>query len=262
MLQASKSTGRGKPRAKLVALVLAPFIILSAPAAKADDASTPKGVVELFTSQGCRSCPPADRAFEQLVREGKVVALSYHVDYWNYLGWADTLATKENTARQYAYAKTFGRNGVYTPQAVLNGREHLKGTDASEVNQRLDRMKSSGNGLVVPVKASRHDDQLSITIGKGAGKANVVVVYFRQNQTVEVLKGENLGQSLNYWHSVTDVQTVGIWDGKSLDLTLPAKPMGDEESDGIAILLQAADEGGNPSRIIGATVMMTTPKTL
>jgi hypothetical protein len=103
---------------------------------------------------------------------------------------------------------------------------------------------------------------LSITIGKGAGKANVVVVYFRQNQTVEVLKGENLGQSLNYWHSVTDVQTVGMWDGKSLDLTLPAKPMGDEESDGIAILLQAADEGGNPSRIIGAAVMMTTPKTL
>ncbi len=81
MLQASKSTGRGKPRSKLLALVLAPLMILSSPAAKADEVSTPKGVVELFTSQGCRSCPPADRAFEQLVREGKVVALSYHVDY-------------------------------------------------------------------------------------------------------------------------------------------------------------------------------------
>ncbi|QEE45765.1 DUF1223 domain-containing protein [Rhizobium sp. WL3] len=262
MLQAKTRTGRRRAWARLAALCLVPFIGFSVPAAKAGDFSTPKGVVELFTSQGCRSCPPADRAFEQLVREGKVVALSYHVDYWNYLGWADTLATKENTARQYAYAKTFGRNGVYTPQAVLNGRDHLKGTDAAEVNRRLDRMNSNGKGLVVPVTASRHDDQLAISIGQGAGKANVVVVYFRQNQTVEVLKGENLGQSLSYWHSVTDVQTVGMWDGKSLDLTLPAKPMGDDKSDGIAILLQAADGAGNPSRIIGATVMKTTPKTL
>ncbi len=262
MLQAKTRTGRQRTWARLAALCLAPFVGFLAPAAKAEDFSTPKGVVELFTSQGCRSCPPADRAFEQLVREGKVVALSYHVDYWNYLGWADTLATKENTARQYAYAKTFGRNGVYTPQAVLNGRDHLKGTDAAEVNRRLDRMNSSGKGLVVPVTAARHDDQLSISIGQGAGKANVVVVYFRQNQTVEVLKGENLGQNLNYWHSVTDVQTVGMWHGQSLDLTLPAKPMGDDKSDGIAILLQAADGGGNPSRIIGATVMMTPAKTL
>lgn len=262
MLQSNNGTERGRVWARLAALCLVPLIGLSAPAALADSFSTPKGVVELFTSQGCRSCPPADRAFEQLVREGKVVALSYHVDYWNYLGWADTLATKENTARQYAYAKAFGRNGVYTPQAVLNGREHLKGTDAAEVNRRLDRMNAKGNGLVVPVEASRHDDQLSISIGQGTGKASVVVVYFRQNQTVEVLKGENLGQNLNYWHSVTDVQTVGMWDGKSLDLTLPAKPMGDDKSDGVAILLQAADEGGNPSRIIGATVMMSTAKTL
>lgn len=262
MLQAETRTGKPIALAKLAALCLAPFIGFWAPVAEADEFFTPKGVVELFTSQGCRSCPPADRAFEQLVREGKVVALSYHVDYWNYLGWADTLATKENTARQYAYAKAFGRNGVYTPQAVLNGRDHLKGTDAAEVNRRLDRMNASGKGLVIPVTASSHDDQLTISIGQGAGKANVVVVYFRQNQTVEVLKGENLGQSLDYWHSVNDVQTVGMWHGEPLDLTLPAKPMGDDKSDGIAILLQAADGSGNPSRIIGATVMKTSPKAL
>jgi hypothetical protein len=262
MWQAKIRTGRQRSWAGCAALCLTLFTGLSAPVAEADDFSTPTGVVELFTSQGCRSCPPADRAFEQLVREGKVVALSYHVDYWNYLGWADTLATKENTARQYAYAKSFGRNGVYTPQAVLNGREHLKGTDASEVNRRLEQMKAGGEGLLVPITASRHDDQLSISVGPGAGKANVVVVYFRQNQTVEVLKGENLGQSLDYWHSVTDVQTVGMWHGESLNLTLPARPMGDDKSDGIAILLQAADDGGNPSRIIGAAVMKTPAKTL
>ncbi|NBB49945.1 DUF1223 domain-containing protein [Rhizobium sp. CRIBSB] len=230
--------------------------------ARSDQFVAPKGVVELFTSQGCRSCPPADRAFEQLVRQGDVVALSYHVDYWNYLGWADTLASPENTQRQYAYSKSFGRSGVYTPQAVLNGREHLKGTDAAEIDGRLERMQGEGEGLAVPVRASRHDDQLSISVGAGEGKASVVVVYFRQRQTVEVLKGENVGQKLDYWHSVTDVQTVGMWDGKPLDITLPAKRMGDDKSDGCAVLLQAADQNGNPSHIVGATVMMSKPASL
>lgn len=220
---------------------------------------TPKGVVELFTSQGCRSCPPADRAFQKMIQQGDVVALSYHVDYWNYLGWADTLAKPENTERQYAYAKAFGRSGVYTPQAVVNGIDHLKGTDAAEINSRVQRLDANGHGLVVPVKATRRDDQLTISIGKGTGKAEVVVVYFREHQTVEMIKGENAGQKLDYWHSVTDVQTVGMWNGTPLDITLPAKVMGSDKSDGCAILLQAVDEDGNPAAIMGATMLV--PKT-
>lgn len=232
------------------------FLLAASPfQAQAGTFVEPKGVIELFTSQGCRSCPPADRAFQQLVRQGDVVALSYHVDYWNYLGWADTLGTAENTDRQYAYAKTFGRSGVYTPQAVLNGRDHLKGTDAGEVNRRLDGMKASGQGLVVPVKAVQNGDQLSISVGSGAGKANVVVVYFREHQTVEMLKGENVGQSMDYWHSVTDVQTVGVWNGQAIDITLPARVISSDKSDGCAVLLQSADAEGNPAGIVGATVM-------
>ncbi|PYB74337.1 DUF1223 domain-containing protein [Rhizobium wuzhouense] len=242
-------------RATCLALLLAvsPF------QAQAGTFVQPKGVIELFTSQGCRSCPPADRAFEQLVRQGDVVALSYHVDYWNYLGWADTLGTAENTDRQYAYAKTFGRSGVYTPQAVLNGRDHLKGTDSAELNRRLDGMQASGQGLVVPVKASQNGDQLSISVGSGTGKANVVVVYFREHQTVEMLKGENVGKSVDYWHSVTDVQTVGMWNGEPIDITLPARVISSDKSDGCAVLLQSADEEGNPSGIVGATVMKGRP---
>ncbi|MDH4440489.1 MAG: DUF1223 domain-containing protein [Rhizobium sp.] len=222
----------------------------------------PRGVIELFTSQGCRSCPPADRAFQQLVRQGDVVALSYHVDYWNYLGWADTLGTAENTDRQYAYAKAFGRSGVYTPQAVLNGRDHLKGTDATEINRRLDGMRDHGKGLIVPVKAAQNDDQLSISVGSGTGKANVLVVYFREHQTVEMLKGENVGQSVDYWHSVTDVQTVGVWTGEPIDITLPARAISSDKSDGCAVLLQGADADGNPTGIVGATVMMGRPSSL
>lgn len=238
---------------------MAALLLFSPLPAAAGSFVQPKGVIELFTSQGCRSCPPADRAFEQLVRQGDVVALSYHVDYWNYLGWADTLGTPENTDRQYAYAKSFGRSGVYTPQAVLNGRDHLKGTDATEINRRLDGMRSSGQGLVVPVKAFQNGDQLSISVGNGMGKANVVVVYFRQHQTVEMLKGENVGQNMDYWHSVTDVQTVGVWNGQPIDITLPARVISSDKSDGCAVLLQSADEEGNPSDIVGAAVMMGRP---
>ena len=113
----------------LIALTLLAGLPFGQGAARAGDIETPAGVVELFTSQGCSSCPPADKALETLAREGKVVALAYHVDYWNYLGWADTMASKENTERQYAYARMFGRSGVYTPQAVINGRDHRNGAD-------------------------------------------------------------------------------------------------------------------------------------
>ena len=95
----------------------------------AGEVKKPAGVVELFTSQGCSSCPPADEIFGELARKGDVIALAYHVDYWDYLGWQDTLATQDNTARQYDYAKTFGARSVYTPQAVINGRTHVNGVE-------------------------------------------------------------------------------------------------------------------------------------
>ncbi|MBW8283582.1 MAG: thioredoxin family protein [Rhizobium sp.] len=229
-------------------------------AARADDAAMPKGVVELFTSQGCSSCPPADAALQTLARKGEVVALSYHVDYWNYLGWADTLATPENTARQYAYARSLGRSGVYTPQAVVNGRDHLKGTDAEVIEGRLDGLRARGHGLTVPIHAGRRGDEIEISIGAGNGKADVVVVYFRQQQTVEVLKGENTGKTISYWNSVIDVQTVAMWDGEALDLVLPAKMIGSEGADGCAVLLQSSGPHGEPAAIRGAALLTTEPR--
>lgn len=228
--------------------------------AQADEATAPKGVVELFTSQGCSSCPPADRALETLAHQGGIVALSYHVDYWNYRGWADTLASPENTARQYAYARSLGRSGVYTPQAVLNGRDHLKGTDAETLDGRLEALRAKGQGMTVPVEASRKGDELAIRIGAGQGKADVVIVYFRQQQTVEVLDGENTGKTIDYVNSVTDVQTVGMWDGNALDLVLPAKMIGTKGTDGFAILLQSSGPQGDPAAILGAAVMTAETK--
>ncbi|WP_288430573.1 thioredoxin family protein [uncultured Agrobacterium sp.] len=215
-----------------------------------------KGVVELFTSQGCASCPPADATLRKLIQNGDVVGLSYHVDYWNYLGWADSLASKENTERQYGYAKALGRNNVYTPQAVVNGRDHVKGADLQSIYKRLDDFKQAGEGLNVPVDTKRVGDEIEIDIGAGQGKADVVVAYFTREQVVDVEKGENQGKKISYWHSVYDVQTVGMWDGNAMTVKLPASVMSKAKSGGCAVLLQTTDASGNPSAIVGANVLM------
>jgi hypothetical protein len=234
--------------------------LLIAGGALAGESRTPKGVVELFTSQGCSSCPPADATFGELVAQGDVVALSYHVDYWNYLGWADTLSSKENTERQYGYAKTMGRSGVYTPQAVINGRDHVKGTDLPGINGKVESLRQNGHGLNIPVTAAMRGDEIEIEIGEGQGEAEVVVAYFTKRQQVEVTKGENSGKHMDYWHSVYDVQSVGMWNGKSMKLTLPGKIMGKSKKDGCAILLQASGPSGEPAAILGATVLMAGRK--
>ncbi|MDS7598107.1 thioredoxin family protein [Agrobacterium tumefaciens] len=215
-----------------------------------------KGVVELFTSQGCASCPPADEALRKMIRKGDVVGLSYHVDYWNYLGWTDSLASKENTERQYGYMRALGRNGVYTPQAILNGRDHVKGADVAAIYGKLDAFKRSGEGLSVPVSSKFVGDEVEIGIGAGSGKADVVVAYFSREQTVDVQKGENQGKKMSYWHSVYDVQTVGMWDGSPMTVKLPASVVAKVKKGGCAVLLQTANASGDPAAIIGASMLM------
>lgn len=236
------------------AIVLAALLL--AGTATAEEHKAPKGVVELFTSQGCSSCPPADDMLKDLIRQGDVVALSYHVDYWNYLGWTDTLSSKENTDRQYGYAQSLGRSGVYTPQAVINGRDHIKGTELGTINGKISSLAASNRGLTVPVEARMHGKEIEIEISAGQGEAEVVVAYFTKRQQVEVEKGENAGKKMEYWHSVYDVQSIGIWDGKPLKLTIPGKLMGKFKKDGCAVLLQTSGPGGEPGAIIGAAVLM------
>lgn len=223
--------------------------------------SEPQGVVELFTSQGCSSCPPADAALAKLVEEGRVLALSYHVDYWNYLGWEDTLGTKENTERQYAYSRMLGRNGVYTPQAIMNGRDHINGGDLDGIRTRLAGMNSAGKGMVVPIMARLSGDEMKISVGAGKGKAVILAVYFKQRQDVNVERGENGGKRITYWNSVSDVQTIGMWDGLPVDLVLPATLLTEDDNSGCAILLQRMKDGQTPGAIVGATSLLAAAKT-
>lgn len=235
--------------------ILALGLGLTSPLCAEEAAKPPKGVVELFTSQGCASCPPADAMLENLIRQGDVIALSYHVDYWNYLGWKDTMGSKENTERQYAYARTLGRSNVYTPQAVINGRDHMSGSDLRGINAKLDALHKEGKGLTVDVKTVRRGDELEINIGPGKGKANVVIAYFDRNQVIQVEKGENAGRKITYWHMVNDLQTVGMWDGKPLRLVLPANVMEAKRHEGCVVLLQSASAKGDPADIRGAAIL-------
>ena len=160
-------------------------------------ADKPLGVVELFTSQGCSSCPPADEFFAELAAKEDIVALAYHVNYWDYLGWQDTLSRKENTERQYDYMRAFGTRSVYTPQAVINGRSHVNGASRREVDGALARMEKSGEGMRVGIKVSRTSDRVMIDTGdagNGPSDAHVVIVYFDPPQAIDIGKGENSGR--------------------------------------------------------------------
>jgi len=213
------------------------------------------GVVELFTSQGCSSCPPADAELARLVEQGDVLALSYHVDYWNYLGWADTLSSPASTERQYGYARTLGRKNVYTPQAVINGRDHISGADRAAIDRIVKSLAENGAGLTVELAASMDKDGLSISVGPGQGKADIVAIYFDDATQVEIERGENAGRTVTYRHSVREMETVGMWDGAAVKLKLPSSVMSAHPGRGCAILLQMVGPDGSPGRILGATLI-------
>jgi hypothetical protein len=250
---------------RLVAFAVAATAIASpAFAGEPDQGSTgggghpgmPLGVVELFTSQGCNSCPPADEFFADIATRSDVVALAYHVNYWDYLGWQDTLSSEKNTERQYDYMRAFHSRSVYTPQAVINGRTHVNGADRSAVDGALDEMEKTGQGMRVAIKVAHQGDGIVIDAGDaqpGPGaltNAHLIVVYFDPPETVRIGKGENSGRQLTYWNAVSDIQTAGMWHGKAQRYELPTSEV--TRTGGSAVLLQSVSTDGLPGPIIGA----------
>lgn len=225
--------------------------------AAAGEIKRPLGVVELFTSQGCNSCPLADTIFADLVKRGDLVALAYHVDYWDYLGWRDTLASPDNTQRQYDYAKSFGVHSVYTPQAVINGRADVRGSSRIDITDMLDKFAGSDRGMSVDIKVMRAGDSIVIDAGEGTGddQAQVVLVHFNPAQPVAIERGENTGKTITYWNAVTAVQTVGMWHGAAARYEFPASEMVKKGAGGCAVLLQAKGTDGLPGPILGAALI-------
>lgn len=221
----------------------------------------PLGVIELFTSQGCNSCPPADELFAKFAAQDDMVALAYHVTYWDYLGWQDELGSKDNTDRQYAYMRAFGARSVYTPQAVINGRTHVNGAKGEDVNGALANLAETGQGMNVDLKVTDNGDTFTIEVGAATGPASpahVVIVHYQPPQVVDLQKGENKGRSVTYWNAVTDLHTAGMWHGQTQRFELPKSEV--EKKGGCAVLLQAVGKDGVPGPILGAAVVRKPSK--
>lgn len=228
------------------------LVVLYGPA-NADEPKNPKGVVELFTSQGCSSCPAADAVFGEIAGKGDVVALGYHVDYWDYLGWRDTLANPENTARQKEYMRAFGSRSVYTPQAIINGKTHVKGSDQAAIEAAL----AENDGLPVPVSVKRAGDSMVITVGESTltQKAHVLLVYYDPLTPITIVEGENQGRTLYYWNPVTGIQTAGMWHGAVARFEMPVSEILKKGAGGCAVLVQAVGRDGTPGPILGAATI-------
>jgi hypothetical protein len=180
-------------------------------------------VVELYTSQGCASCPPADEIFQHLSGSTDVIALALHVDYWDYIGWADSFANPAYTQRQQAYARHAGETMIYTPQMVVGGVDHLVGSKPMALADLIRDHGAAPNG--VSIALHRHGDRLEITGAASAAfgaDAMVQLVRFSPEETVDIRRGENAGRTLTYSNIVTHWDVVGAWDGASgLDMTVP-----------------------------------------
>lgn len=176
-------------------------------------------VVELFTSQGCSSCPPADVMLNDLASDPSIIALALHVDYWDYLGWRDEFASPAYTDRQNAYARAAGARTIYTPQFIVGGVDHVVGAKPMDVSSHIRAHAAADSGVSVSVVQSGNGLRIS---ADAASRANMVVqvVRYTPSQTVEVLRGENAGRSIVYANIVTAWDQIATWDGAApLQLT-------------------------------------------
>ena len=205
-------------------------------------------VIELFTSQGCSSCPPADQLLGELAERPGVLALSMPVDYWDYLGWKDTFADHAYTERQRGYATARGDGQVYTPQVVVNGLEHAVGSRASEIDKAVATSWSAVRNQAVAVSSRVEGDTVVIDVGASpagvkAKPATVWVVHVLRHGEVAIKRGENSGLKVVYTNVVRKLTPVGAWTGQALSIKLAKAELMATKSDGCAVLLQADGQG-------------------
>ena len=215
-----------------------------------------RAVVELFTSQGCSSCPPADRLLKTYVDRKDVLALSFPVDYWDYLGWKDTYASPMHSQRQRRYAITRGDGAVYTPQAVVNGAVHMNGSSKNQIDQAIDLASRKNNPLFVPVKISREGRNITVTTGPMEARydrspigGTVWLAMVQRQGVVPVRNGENGGKELAYHNIVRRISPIGMWGGEEKSFqVIEDSVSGMPEATACAVLIQQ----GTTGPIVGA----------
>jgi hypothetical protein len=227
------------------ALVLAAALAVVAVFPAVADNGRPLTVVELFTSQGCSSCPPADALLGELAGRDDVLALSIHVDYWDYIGWKDPFAKPENTQRQRRYAKYLGLRYVYTPQLVIQGADHVVGSDRDGVLEKIARAAKTDR---VAVGIHRDGDGLRISIPAGAEEpAAVWLALFDSRRDTKIRRGENAGRTLSYYNVVRNMTRIGTWSGRTLEIRTAMSGISTLGGDNCAVILQSLKTG----RILG-----------
>jgi hypothetical protein len=214
-------------------------------------------VVELFTSQGCSSCPQADAFVGELQSRHDVIALSFSIDYWDYIGWRDTLASHENTLRQQAYSKVLASRQIYTPQMVIDGDEDVPGNQRDNALQIIEKCKHEDIAERVPVGLKLVGDEIDVTLGAGPHRgATVWLAHTLDSRTVNIGSGENRGRTITYHNVVRSFAAVGKWSGDALSLRLPVKGQPGENSDGIVVWIQSGEMG----QILGAAQLKLSAK--
>jgi hypothetical protein len=216
----------------------------------------PRAVVELFTSQGCSSCPPADRIIGELAEDPAVIALSMPIDYWDYLGWKDTLADSRFSARQKAYSQMRGDREVYTPQVVVNGSAQVIGSDRAGIESAIADTKKADGVMSALVSMTVSGKQINVSIagsGEGLGPAHgeVWICSISKAVPISIGRGENSGREITYHNVVRNLLKVGDWDGTPGSWTVPLENISREGVDAAVVYVQDGSRD-RPGPMLGA----------
>jgi len=216
----------------------------------------PRAVVELFTSQGCSSCPPADKLLGELAKDPSVIALSMPIDYWDYLGWKDTLADARFSARQKAYSQMRGDRDVYTPQVVVNGSVHVIGSDRAGIESAIGATKKADGVMSVPVTMTLAGKQITVSVaasskGPAAMHGEVWIGSISQAVPISISRGENSGRELTYYNVVRNLLKVGDWNGSPGNWTVPLENISREGVDAAVVYVQDGNRD-KPGPMLGA----------
>ena len=216
----------------------------------------PRAVVELFTSQGCSSCPPADKIIGELAKDPSVIALSMPIDYWDYLGWKDTLADARFSARQKAYSQMRGDREVYTPQVVVNGSVHVIGSDRAGIESAIGSTRKADSVMSVPVTMTLAGKQITVSVaasskGPAAMHGEVWICSIAKAIPISIGRGENRGRELTYYNVVRNLLKVGDWNGSSGSWTVPLENISFEGVDAAVVYVQDGNRD-KPGAMLGA----------
>lgn len=232
----------------VVSSVTALLVMLAAISPVAARSGGPKVLLELFTSQGCSSCPPADALLPTFIARADVVALSFPVDYWDRLGWKDTLAKAEFTARQVEYARQRGDGQIYTPQIVVNGSTHVVGSREDAITEAVKRAQKSAPIVSLTLHTSEATNELVVALGVAPEHARVAdavvtLITARREAHVSVQRGENAHRELTYHNVVREVRGLGAWTGHGREWRLPIADLQHDAANMVVVLVQKGTNG-------------------